>query len=330
MVDRARLLFWLRLAVGVAILAAVLALVDTGRVWEALKALPPAAFALAAIVNAAGSIVVPAIITSHTLQAGSIRLPLAELVRINLVMRFYVLILPHAVTVGMRWFRYRRQAGQGWQAAALIVFERVVQFAVIVTSAFVFLLAARDGLPPELRILVPVSAALALLALAVFLCFVSRPVFARVEPVIGALARVAPQFVATRVQRLVEAVAGFQQLGNRRVGFVIAWSVAGHLLFVASAWIVCRAMQLPVGFVDIGWMRSAVLLLTVLPITVGGIGVREAGFAGLLYLHGADRAVALAFPLALLAIQLLIGAVGALIELAGVLARRRKEADALH
>jgi hypothetical protein len=102
--------------------------------------------------------------------------------------------------------------------------------------------------------------------------------------------------------------------------------VLGHILFVSSAVIVSRGLGIDVSFYDIGWMRSAVFLLTVLPLTVGGIGIREAGFAGLLYLYGVDRPTALAMPVVLLAIQVTIGAIGAIGELLRVTTHIQKSA----
>jgi len=327
-VTRARVFFWLRLAFGVTVLLLlVFGVADFDAVAQTLRTLHPATFLIALAGNAVATVVVPALVTSHTLRAGSLRIPIGELMRINLALRFYVLVLPHAVTWGIRWLRYRgERPGHGWQAAALIVFERVIQFAVLVFFAFFFLLWAGSGVPTSLRVLVPVSAVCCLVGLLSALMFVSPRLHCMAIPIIRAVARRSPRFLAQRIDRMLEAVAAHQQLSHRRVAAVVGWTVVAHLLSVTMAYLISLELRLPADYAAIAWMRSAVVVVSMLPVTVGGIGIREAGFAGLLYIHGADASDALALPLSLLAIQLLIGLTGAAVELLHVLTRDRSAA----
>jgi hypothetical protein len=66
----------------------------------------------------------------------------------------------------------------------------------------------------------------------------------------------------------------------------------------------------------LGWIRSIVFVITLIPISIAGMGVRELGFVELLTLYDTPRPDALAFALLLFSIQLLIGAVGGCLELA--------------
>jgi uncharacterized membrane protein YbhN (UPF0104 family) len=201
-----------------------------------------------------------------------------------------------------------------------------VQGAVVVVFAFVFLLIAGDTLPASLRILRPLSGLLSLASVLVLIAFLSRRAFDVVRPVVDHVSGRAPRSIAGRVERLRTAIAEYHTLENRRVAFVLLWSVAGHLLFILSALVISAGLEMDVSFVDLGWMRSTVVLLTVLPITVGGIGVREASFGALLHLYGVDRSRALAFPLLLLAVQLMIGLLGAMLEAFRLFSHRRDEA----
>lgn len=322
-------LFGLRLAFGLTILGLAIHVVDWKAVATAVVSIDPLWLFLAFLFTTACSIVIPAIITSQTLRAGNLDLRLGELVRINFAMRFYVLTLPHAVTVGMRWQRYRgANKGRGWQIAALILFERIVQFTVVVVFALLFLHVVGSDLPETFRFLLPVSGVMSLVGLVVLLSFLSCRVFSLASSVTTALIRFSPQLFATRIERLTAAISDYQRLQNKHVIFVFFWSVCAHLMFVASAYFVARGMSISIGFADLGWMRSVIFLLTVLPITVGGLGVREVGFATLLYLHEVDKSQALAFPLILLAIQLMLGFIGALLEGRQMFARREGSSDA--
>lgn len=323
------LLFALRLGFGLAVLAAVVLYGGLEAVPRALRAAEPGYFWSAFLVSIAGSIVVPAIVTRRNFGVAGIRFSLRELVRINLAMRFYVLMLPHAVTVGMRWHRYREAAkGKGWQLAALIAFERTTSLSVVLLTAAVLLAALGERVPAELRLLVPLSAAASAVALAVLSLFVSSRVFALARPLLDRLAAATPPAVSGRIGRLTRAMVDCQRLGGLHLAAVVAWSLAGHFLFVLSGYLVSRGLGLGFGLADLGWMRSVIYLVTLLPATVGGLGVREIGFAALFVMQGVDRATAVAFPLVLLAIQLLIGLCGSVLEIARLLLRRGESGDA--
>ncbi len=322
-------IFALRMLIGVGMLAVAIKLVDADVLFDAMVSIRPLWFFMAIVVSALASIVVPAIITRTILKAGNFALRLGDLVKINFAMRFYVLTLPHVVTVGMRWLRYRGPTkGKGWEVAALILFERVVQFTVLVLSTLCFLLVGQDRLPEGLEILIPVSFAFSVLGIFVLASFLSSTAFTWMRTLSKKLLVFAPEFVSRRVELLTAAIADYQRLGNRHVSSVLVWSVIAYMLTISSAYMVSVGMNVGLGFADIGWIRSVVFLLMVLPITVGGIGVREIGFATLLYFYGVDESRALAFPLILLAIQLLLGLIGAVIECVRLISARKTDTNA--
>ena len=317
--PRHYVLFTLRLIFGVSILVAAFQIGDLRSVIGAVRTLDASTFLVAFAVSTAGTIVLPAIVTSRTLRVGDVRVGLWDLIKINFAMRLYLLFLPHVVTVAMRWARYRgEQQGKGWQVAAMLLFERVVQFVAVVSFGFVFLVVSYADLPKTFRTLVVWSGLLTLLASTLLLMFISPRFFSVATPFIKFAVRRTPRRFSGRIERFVAAIADFQKIGHRSILFVLTWSVASYGLFVLSAFIVSQGLAIGVSFADIGWMRSAVLLLSILPITVGGLGVREVGFAMILHFYGVDESLALGLPLVLLAFTLLMGLIGAGLEIARV------------
>ncbi|MGY3468722.1 uncharacterized membrane protein YbhN (UPF0104 family) [Bradyrhizobium sp. LM6.11] len=94
---------------------------------------------------------------------------------------------------------------------------------------------------------------------------------------------------------------------------VVILSLAVHVLAVVVAWCVVQSIAAPVGFSDVFMLVPPVMLITMMPISIAGWGVREAtmglafGFAGLATNEGVN--VSLLFG----AVYFIVGAVGGLV-----------------
>ena len=94
---------------------------------------------------------------------------------------------------------------------------------------------------------------------------------------------------------------------------------AQHLLRVAGVAAVAWALNAPVDLVALFALVPAALLVAMVPISIGGWGVREASFVHFLGFAGVDPAAALAISIVYGLTRLVIGAVGGV---AFMLARR--------
>ena len=94
---------------------------------------------------------------------------------------------------------------------------------------------------------------------------------------------------------------------------VAALSLLVHVLTVVIAWCVVRAISAPAGFGQVFQLIPPVMLITMLPISIAGWGVREAsmglafGYAGLMTNEGVN--VSLLFG----AVYFVVGALGGLV-----------------
>jgi glycosyltransferase 2 family protein len=302
-----------KLLFAVAVLVACVSYVEPKPLAAALASIPLWALLFALVTNVAATIIMPAAISMIALQIERISFGFWQMVELNFATRFYILILPRPVAVGVRWVRYRRR-GSGDDAAALIVFERVVQTLVIAGTAMVFLAAERTHLAAGGGYLLAATGILTAVLVLLFGMFLSPTLASIARRVRRTLARPFPAAVRRRIDRLLDAVTAFSGLPSRSIVAIVVLSVAGYAGFVLSAYVLIAAMQLPLGVMAVAWIRSVVFLLTLLPISIGGIGVREASNVVLLQLYGVDSASALAFSFGLLSIQLAVGAIGGAFE----------------
>lgn len=115
-------------------------------------------------------------------------------------------------------------------------------------------------------------------------------------------------------------------LGGGRGGVIIAMAAVIHLLNAAILAVFARQLHLPIGVVDCAMLTPVIMLLTALPISIAGWGVREGVFVGALAAFGAGGELAVALSV-LFGLTALAGGLIGLIPLVSdwdelVLARR--------
>jgi uncharacterized membrane protein YbhN (UPF0104 family) len=78
--------------------------------------------------------------------------------------------------------------------------------------------------------------------------------------------------------KVASALFAFQGKGSVLVG-AFAWSLAMQGLVVLNAWLLARALRVPIPFADFFLIVPLGLFLTMLPVSINGIGVRESSYA---------------------------------------------------
>jgi hypothetical protein len=137
--------------------------------------------------------------------------------------------------------------------------------------------------------------------------------------ILDPMQRVNGSFPLRRINNALHAVAAslrhYRSLTPHFVVSVLALSLASHAAGTVSyAWL-ADSLELGVPLTAIGWVRACVVLLTMLPISISGLGVREGALVFLLAPYGASGADAIALSLLRLLGTLTIGLVGGVYEL---------------
>ena len=307
-------IYGLRLAFGLGILVACFTLLDVSALPEAFARLDAFWLFVSFALTVIGTIVIPAMITKSALAIDRVRMSLGEIIALNFSVRLYVLILPRGFSYGLRWLRYRR-AGSGHDALARMTFEQLVQLFVMMASATVALLVERDRFPEQGPALLLLASAMTV-ALAIGLTPFLLPTTTGVLQRIVAFAdRFSPGFISRRLHSFVDAVRAFHGMKAARHFGIVFLSFLSFLTLVITAFVVAMALGIDVTIAALAWIRPLVFLTTLLPFTIGGVGVREAAFIALLHLYGVSAHEALALSLILFANQVAVGLIGACIEL---------------
>ncbi len=240
-----------------------------------------------------------------------------KIFEINLITNFYGLFLPGSLAGGaVRWNKLYKTDKNGTGALVAIVFNRFILTTATAATGMVFwVLAGNHG--------ANAAAGLSLAGILAILlglqgAMMHNRIFPRVE-----------RFLEGRLGKLALSLRQHADLPTTSLLRLAALSFAEEFLGVVSYYFVSRAIGMEVSFVQLGWIRSCILVVTMLPISISGFGVREGTLIALLAPYGVDGTVAVAFSLLLFARSLLSAAIGGVLETANLLfPAGRKEHEA--
>jgi uncharacterized protein (TIRG00374 family) len=232
------------------------------------------------------------------LAANGTTVGLPFLARSLLVGTFFNNFLPS--TVGGDLMRARdtaAHAGGGTGALAIVLVERASGVLVLGLFALAAPLAGalgRGGAPPAAT-----AAAFALLAgLAAFVALLRPAPLAALRARLARLARPGRgRAAAAALDRALRLVGTLETLAAapRALGATFLLALALQAAVILHYWCVARSLGLAVGFVELCVVVPVATVLLLVPVSINGIGAREAVFALLLGRLGVTLAEALAF-----------------------------------
>jgi uncharacterized membrane protein YbhN (UPF0104 family) len=94
---------------------------------------------------------------------------------------------------------------------------------------------------------------------------------------------------------------------TRNILVAVLYQFVGVLMF----YLLSRELQLPIGFFDWSWIVGALTLALFLPLTIGGLGVREGTLVGILGIYGCRSETAIAVSLTAFSFVIMLAMIGA-------------------
>jgi glycosyltransferase 2 family protein len=244
------------------------------------------------------------------LRAQGIDLPLRRLARSFFVGRFYGVFTPS--TAGLDVYRavdIGRAAGDGVRSAAAIVVEKLCGLLSLALVTFALLPFGGDRWLGREGIV---------LTAAVGLCAIAGLVSLRRPALFAPLVARLPRRVRPKLEGALQTVTD-RPLGGLSLFRALALGALSHLCMSAVYAATAHALGLEIGLAELLLVGNAIIVATLLPVSVAGVGVREGTAVALLGAIGVSPADALLVAvLGFLATQP-PALVGGAIELGGAL-----------
>ncbi len=301
-----------RIAVAALVLVWLLGRVDLAEVGAAIARASPLAIVLATLTSFVGNVVI-AFRLRVLLAAQGVRARATQTLAINLAAFFYNLFLPVG-GVGVAALRLQRLSehtrGRFTAALTAMVCDRLAATASLGLVGLAFWLADPHAKPRGslLALLIGSAAVASLLA--------PRAVPHEVRRFVRELtAGAAGAWWSAALHRFSHALGSVARIAPSALARILAISILAQLpgafVFVLLGW----GLDLPVPALSMAWIRSVTVLVTILPISIGGIGVREGTLVYVMQTFGVPAHDALALSILVFATTILApGLLGGAIE----------------
>jgi glycosyltransferase 2 family protein len=292
-----------RLGVAAGVLGVLFYFVPTDAVIAALAGIDPAWFGagllLQFVLRGVATLRMKVIADSQNMNLGH-----ATLWRILLATQFYSMLVPGPIAGGgATWLKYVQHGAERGAATAAILLNRGLSFLVMLTVGaaawFIDAEHARTWIAAA-----PIALGVLLLGLANGRWAAAG---ARSEPA-------STPWLLRTARELIGRLRLFGDIAPLGKLIVLTSSVLHEIVGAAIMWCFAMAAGLEVPLLTVLWMRAALQLVLLLPLSIAGLGLREAGLVGLCALIDVPAATAMAWSLTIFVGTVLVAASGGLIE----------------
>ena len=297
---------WLRIGVSIALLLLVVSFANWHEVGQVLKTVKPvwvvAAFCLAMLDRVALNF------RWHVLLAvRGVHIPYWRLFRVQLAANFLGSFLPSSLGVDAVRIAALCRAGE---PPADVIASTLIDRATIVLATFLFgsitiLFLAGTKIPPPLP---TVIFSATIIAIGIFAtCLhpaVRRFVRLRLLPLM-------PERLREVIARTADASLAYRHDKSALLA-ITAWTIVIFALRILFAKAVVLSCNIDVPFVDLLLVIPILWIVVMLPITIGGLGVQDAGYVALMALLGIAPAAAVGMSIVEHLVTRAVGLPGAL------------------
>jgi len=234
--------------------------------------------------------------------------------QINLISAFYELFLPPYVTGGaVRWYRLSQHNGKRAEALAAIGFNRLINLTMLTLIGCTFWLFSKQNdweIIHGLALILP----LGLLTILGIILKNAQIFDTSLNLLDKRRLSYIPNVIQEKLGKVIRAVRQFQVLTHsdklKIIGLEILQNLNGILIFYLFA----HSLELPLSLFNIAWIRACVVLVTMLPLSIAGLGIREGTLAVILAPYGVALEEAMALSILLMTGRVLWGTLGGMIE----------------
>lgn len=241
-------------------------------------------------------------------------LSINQIIDINLITNFYGLFLPGSIAGGaIRWHKLSQPNNKWMEAFASISFNRLISTIVLVKVGILFW-ALDANSRSNYMIGSILFAILGVLIVTYFVVFDKKLSSFLQKYTRKFNLSIVPGIIRSKISKLLISTGQYHGLSRSLLIYIFGLSLASHLLGILTFYLFALSLGINISFINIGWVRSFILIVTMLPVSFAGLGVREGTLIYLLQPYGVLTTDAVALSFLLFTRTLLLGGIGGLFE----------------
>lgn len=310
---RKRATHLIKVLIGVAIVAYLASIHDAAEIGRALAAANVLDIALACFFGGI-SLYSYALMYAAAVRPLGMPLTAAAIMRIQLQIRFYALFMPGAANMLVKWYKLARPGKQPAQALILMGFTRILLTISMLCLALVGI--AADSLFPWSALRIYLLATL-LLALTALFALTSTKIGDGLQSLLNRKSALLgnESIFERKVEKAVQLSTAFGTLTNAQILSLLTLALVGSVFQSLQMLSLAQAVGVPLSFVTILWLRGVSQVVAMIPISIAGLGVREASMVAILVGYGISESEAISFSLLIFIVVILgKGIVGGVLE----------------
>ena len=243
-----------------------------------------------------------------------INLKIYQIFTINLVVRFYSFFLPASIVgSGLRWYKIASK-GNEVEALSAVAVSRVWDIFLAILFGVIWAVTGLNS-----KIIHP-----GLYISLIFLIVWGWFTVLRLSPKLSIWAQIKSldeqrnlfRKIFVLIEKLFSAFSSSKKLSWSELSTLFGASIIKELLSLFGYTLLARALQIPISFIDLGWMRAIFFLSALAPFTfIGGIGLREVSVVYIMSTFGINTELATAYSFLLYTRSVILYLSGGLVEL---------------
>ncbi len=222
--------------------------------------------------------------------------------RLDLTMQFYQLFVPGSIIgSSIRWYRFSQLENSPAETLSIIVYKRLLDIYLTIVLGLAFWFLANENI--TLKTILEFSA----ITFIIILLWVLLPKLSgHITPILNRIKERKPtnkliNKILNVLSKVFSSFSSYQDIHTKHQISLILAGIARNFLSLAAYVIFAKTLKINISWLELGWIRSAVILSAYLPINIGfGTSMRDLGLAAVLTALGTPATQAIALSILML------------------------------
>jgi hypothetical protein len=318
-----KILFALKIIFSGILLIYLFKTIPLSQIWYSIKS-AEIIFILIGIILASPINYLSAFETQYLTKIQGMSLTVFEIIKIHLATSFYGLFLPGTLSGGaIKWYKFSKH-GKKSSAAAVVVFNRFLEVLIIVFLGIFFSF-------PSLMTLQNIN--LIVIWVLIFIVMVLTYILLLNKTALNFINKILiklpiPLVVKEKSSNFIKAMHQFQDLSLNDHIKITGLGLLYHGIGVVSFFCFAQSLNINVSIWILGWIRSLLAIILMVPISFAGLGIREGTLVFLLGQYGVLPSDSMALSFLFLFRSILTSLTGGMFELKDfAFSKKKKEIE---